>query len=397
MEKKVFVQFGAGNIGRSFMGRVFGSAGYEVVFVDINRAVIDTLNRDHQYRVVIKKNTVADREITISNVQGIYSNDREAVVSAICSADTMATSVGKNVLPLIAPSVAAGLLERFGRSPHTPLNIILAENIHNGAAFFAGELRKHLPEEFPLKAYVGLIETSIGKMVPIMPRSIVEENPTIVFSEEYNTLILDRQAFIGQVPDIEAVMAVDNIAAYVDRKLCIHNLGHAAVSYLGNRSMPEAIYLYEVLRTPEIVTHVRATMLQSAAGLLAEYPDVFTHTDLVNHIDDLLERFQNVALGDTIFRVGRDLPRKLYRDDRVLGAARLCVKHNLPCDTILDVFMAGLEFRAADESGERYPDDLQMLGNYREHGLEWILEHSCKLAADDAVDALIVDALKRRV
>ena len=397
MEKKVFVQFGAGNIGRSFMGRVFGSAGYEVNFIDINEAVIDTLNRDHQYQVVVKKNAVADRVITIASVKGIYSNNREAVVEAICRAAVLATSVGKNILPLIAPSVAAGLMERYRKAPETPLNIILAENIHNGAAFFAGELRKHLPGHFPLAEYVGLIETSIGKMVPIMPKSIVEQNPTIVFSEEYNTLILDRQAFIGQVPKIEAIMAVDNIAAYVDRKLCIHNLGHAAVSYLGNRSMPEAVYLYEVLQNPELLDRVRATMLQSAAGLLAEYPDVFTHADLVEHIDDLLERFQNVALGDTIFRVGRDLPRKLYRDDRVLGAARLCLKHDLPCDNILDVFMAGLEFGAADESGERFPADLRMIGNFREHGLEWILEHICKLDTGDAADVRIAEALKGRV
>ncbi|MEA2013100.1 MAG: hypothetical protein U9O87_08520 [Verrucomicrobiota bacterium] len=49
-----------------------------------------------------------------------------------------------------------------------PLDIIIAENIRNGADFFLKELKKLLPKNFDLDKKVGLIETSIGKMVPIM-------------------------------------------------------------------------------------------------------------------------------------------------------------------------------------------------------------------------------------
>jgi len=31
---KYFVQFGAGNIGRSFIGQLFSRAGYEVIFIE---------------------------------------------------------------------------------------------------------------------------------------------------------------------------------------------------------------------------------------------------------------------------------------------------------------------------------------------------------------------------
>jgi mannitol-1-phosphate 5-dehydrogenase len=393
MKKKILVQFGAGNIGRSFIGRVFGTSGYEVIFVDINREVIDKLNRDHAYTVVVKKNGVPDREIVVPDVRGILSSDTEAVTRAIREADIMATSVGKNVLPLIASSAAAGLVSRYADHPDKPLNIILAENLHNGAAFFSGELKRHLPEAFPLTTYVGLIETSIGKMVPIMPLDVVRDNPTIVYSEEYNTLILDRKAFIGRIPEIDSIEAVADIAAYVDRKLCIHNLGHAAVSYFGNLEMPDAVYLYEVLEDPVLLARVRGTMLQSAAALLAEYPEVFTREDLIDHIDDLIERFRNIALGDTIFRVGRDLPRKLYRDDRVLGAARLCIKHNLPHDAILDVFRAGTRFKAADEAGSVFPADHEFRRNLADHGIEWTLLSVCGLDPADPIDTRILREL----
>jgi mannitol-1-phosphate 5-dehydrogenase len=395
MKNKILVQFGAGNIGRSFIGRVFGTNGYEAVFVDINNAVIDTLNREGAYTVVIKKNNVPDKIIKVPNTRGVHSQELELVKELVKNADIIATSVGKNVLPIIAAAIAAGLIERLNAYPEKPINIILAENLHNGAEFFKNALNPHLPENFPLKEYVGVIETSIGKMVPIMPFEVVKENPTIVYSEEYNDLILDKKAFIGDVPDITEIKAVDSINAYVDRKLCIHNMGHAAVSYFGNEAMPNAVYLYEVLRDQDILSNVRSTMAQSANGLLAEYPGVFTCQDLDDHIDDLLERFQNVALGDTIFRVGRDLPRKLYRDDRVLGAARLCIKHDLPYDEIINVFLAGLRFQAKDESGLLFPEDERMLKAITENGLEWVLLHICKLNPEDPADSELIQNISK--
>ena len=46
---KKFVMYGAGNIGRGFIGQVFSDAGYQVGFVDINKEVIGKLNSDNEY------------------------------------------------------------------------------------------------------------------------------------------------------------------------------------------------------------------------------------------------------------------------------------------------------------------------------------------------------------
>jgi len=45
MNKKKMIQFGAGNIGRSFIGQLFSRSGYEVVFVDINKELIKEVNK----------------------------------------------------------------------------------------------------------------------------------------------------------------------------------------------------------------------------------------------------------------------------------------------------------------------------------------------------------------
>lgn len=59
------------------------------------------------------------------------------------------------------------------------------------------------------------------------------------------------------------------------------------------------------------------------------------------HIDDLLYRFKNKALGDTIFRVGCDLTRKLSAEDRLAGAIHESFELNLPYDKILTALIAG--------------------------------------------------------
>ena len=43
---KKAIQFGAGNIGRGFIGAVLEQAGYHVVFADVNEQVVARINSD---------------------------------------------------------------------------------------------------------------------------------------------------------------------------------------------------------------------------------------------------------------------------------------------------------------------------------------------------------------
>ncbi len=135
------------------------------------------------------------------------------------------------------------------------------------------------------------------------------------------------------------------MAAFVDRKLFIHNLGHAATAYFGYQYNPEFVYLYEPLTVPELLQKVRACMLQSAAALNATYPRDLPIPELLEHIEDLLQRFQNRALGDTIYRVGRDLPRKLDKEDRLIGAMLLAKQTGCACDLIAQAVLAACSSR----------------------------------------------------
>lgn len=377
MKNKKIIVFGAGKIGRSFIGQVFSRSGYEVVFVDINRELINLINQRREYSIIImdgdKKET-----LPVQNIRGVCLEDEENVVAELKDAEITSLSVGQQGLKGAVPIIANSLITRRETHGDLPLDIIIAENMRNADEFLRYELKKCLPVDYPFDKLVGLVETSIGKMVPIMTQKDIDEDPLQIFAEPYNSLIVAKNGFKNTIPDSPFLAPKDNIKAWVDRKLFIHNMGHATVAYLGFKSYPEAIYIHEVLEDRSILEKVRKTMLQSADILQALYPEEFTHKDLEDHIDDLLYRFRNKSLGDTIFRVGCDLFRKLGPEDRLVAPIRAAVRIGKPYNLILNALKEGITFKAKDENGKYLPSDLNFFEEAKK-GYIHIIKNVCKL------------------
>jgi mannitol-1-phosphate 5-dehydrogenase len=371
------VVFGAGKIGRSFIGQLFSLSGYKVIFVDINKKLISGLNQKRQYKVVIKDNT-GEEVLIIRNVKGVCLSDSDQVARELADANIVALSVGQQGLPDTIPVIARALVLRREQYGDMPLDFIIAENMRNSDQYIGAELGRYLPLDYPLKKLVGLVETSIGKMVPIMSQKDLEEDLLQVFAEPYNTLIVAKKGFKNPIPKVQNLDPKENIKAWVDRKLFIHNLGHATAAYLGFRKHPEAVYIYEVLNDPEIFEGTRRTMLQSADILMTLYPGEFTYTQLEAHIDDLLHRFRNKALGDTIFRVGCDLYRKLSPEDRIVAPIKAAINLNKPYEMILNALSAAISFRAKDELGKYFPSDEKFFSE-ADKGTNHILKDICRL------------------
>jgi mannitol-1-phosphate 5-dehydrogenase len=365
------VVFGAGNIGRSFVGQLFARAGYRIVFVDIDDGLVAALNREGRYRIEIR-----DRrpdEIWVEGVSAIHGRDAERVARELAEADIAATAVGPSALPHVYPAIAQALI----------------------LAAFASGLRGQLPNNFPADDAVGLIETSIGKMVPIMPEEVRRRDPLLLYAEAYNTLILDATAFKNPIPDVPGLDSKKNMRAYVDRKAFIHNCGHAACAYLGHLALADAVYVWECIEHPEVREAARRAMWESASALIRRYPDEFTEADQRDHVEDLLSRFGNRALGDTIYRVGRDLPRKLSRDDRLVGALLLDAEEEIPAPAATLATAAGFLFRGVDARGAMFPADEEFSNELERRGEEWALSKVCELREDDPGEASIARSIER--
>ena len=342
---KKFIMYGAGNIGRGFIGQTFSLNGYSVGFIDINKEVIARLNQDKEYPVTVVSND-GEQVIPVKNVYGIDGTDVELVTEEIASADMMATAIGVNVLKFIAKPIALGLKKRFERNAK-PFNIIICENLIGADAFLKGLIKDQIPEYAErIDKEIGFVEASIGRMVPVVPEEKKNGNPLSVFVEPYNVLPVDKDAFKGEIPEIPTLYPYSPFNLFIQRKLFMHNMSHALCAYLGNLRGYE--YIYQTVEDYDIKYVAFRALCQSALAVAKENGAEIDF--LLSHAENLIYRFANRALGDTVERVGRDTKRKLSSNDRLIGAIKLCEKHNLPCDYLAIGVSAGLLFAPSSDA-----------------------------------------------
>lgn len=336
---KQAVMYGAGNIGRGFIGKTLSESGYEVCFLDIVPEVIDAFNKDHEYRVKIVSKE-GEKTDTVKNVRAVNANDPEAV-EAIASCDIMASAVGVNVLPYIAENIAKGMRLRMERKGK-PLNIILAENQLDADKIMRGYIYGHLndAEKVWAEENLGLVEASIGRMVPPLSPEERSGDPLLIAVEPYALLPVDKEAFRGEIPALAGLIPYAPFSFYIRRKLFVHNMGHALCAYLGWQKGYE--YIWQAIADEEIKATAQKAMEGSALALSKEYG--VPREELNDHVKDLLERFTNKALKDTTARVGADPIRKLRRDDRLVGAALYCMEHGVEVHEIVKGICAALKF-----------------------------------------------------
>ena len=340
------VMYGGGNIGRGFIGATLSQSGYEVTFIDVAEPVIRALQEKHAYPVRYVSSDGYE-DVMIEHVTAVNGNDTEAAAEAIAACDIMATAVGARILKFIVPNIVAGLRKRWARDDR-PLNIIICENLNDANKILEGMLKEQLSEEeqkhFDEK--VGLVEASIGRMVPVQTEEMKDGDPMRVCVERYGFLPVDLDAFKGTVPEITNMVPFAPFDFYIKRKLFIHNMGHATCAYLGGYIGRK--YIYQSIEDPEILGIVENAMLESALALSKKYGVELNQ--LMLHITDLLGRFRNAALKDTCKRVGGDPARKLGAADRLIGTGLLCMEQGI-APAYIAVGAAGAVYRYLNEAG----------------------------------------------
>ena len=180
----LLVAFGAGNVGRGFIGELFSAAGWDVAFLDVAPRLVERLGEDRSYIHETVSNSGVLRQV-VTRVTAAYSTDQSAVDALVAEADLVTTSVGVRVLGAIAPALAHALQARWAAG-RGALDVLLCENLHDASSVFRRMLRDALPAaaRARLETDVGLAETSIGRMIPTTPPA-PGQPPTLVRAEPY--------------------------------------------------------------------------------------------------------------------------------------------------------------------------------------------------------------------
>ncbi len=342
--------YGAGNIGRGFIGQLFYQSGYHTVFVDVNEDVIKAMNQLGTYRIETVSKASCNT-IEVNHISAINGNDNEEVDALLSEINLMAISVGVHVLPYIVDPLIKGFRQRWRNNNKTALNILICENLMYASKYLRRLIMEKLTgkEQKLFNQTVGLVDTTIGRMVPKLA-SNDSDNILDIAVEPYRHLPADKNAFIDYIPNVVGMEACEPFEIQIVKKLYIHNMGHAICAYLGATKDIELIS--DAMNDSSIEKVVKEAMTASATAISLKYGTSLD--ELILHVDDLVERFKNPYLNDPVKRVANDPLRKLKKDDRLIGAALLCKETGVNASPIIEGIATALKYR--DPSDNKWTD-----------------------------------------
>ena len=342
------VHFGAGNIGRGFVGLLLHEAGYEVVFSDVAAPLVDAINAASEYTV----HEVGDggRDLTVTGFRAVNSQtDPEKVVAEIADADVVTTAVGPTILRFVAPHIVAALAARDAALP--PLQVMACENAINATHLLRDEVAAAAGDAWPrIAGRAVFANTAVDRIVPGQPEGAGID----VTVEPFFEWAIERGPFGDAAPEIPGAHFVDDLAPYIERKLFTVNTGHAAAAYLGARA--GHVTIAQTLADPSIAGQVIAALEETSALLTAKHE--LPVEELADYRATILRRFQNPALPDTVGRVGRQPLRKLSRHERFIGPAAEAAERGMSVSGLLAAVGAALEF---DDPDDPQSQELQQL------------------------------------
>lgn len=339
----VAVHFGAGNIGRGFVGLLLDRAGYDVVFADVAGDLIAALDDADSYDVHEVGTSPATH--TVSGFRAVNSaTEPDALVAELSEADIVTTAVGAHVLEFIAPALADGIA---ARSPTAPRVAVMAcENAINGTDI----LRRHVEEAWQAAGREDSLDDRALFANTAVDRIVPDQEPGLdVTVEQYLEWVVDRTPFEGDEPDIPGVTWVDDLEPYIERKLFTVNTGHATAAWFGHAAGIERIA--EALADDGVAAKVEAALDDTASLIVAKHdvdPDV-----QAAYVAKIMARFGNEHLPDTTTRVGRAPLRKLSRNERFISPASQLAERGMTRDGLLAAIRAGLSFDAPDDDEAR--------------------------------------------
>lgn len=377
---KKAVHFGAGNIGRGFIGLLLSKAGYHVTFVDVAASLVDDINELGKYYVQI----VGDepQRILVENVSAINSDKNlDALIDAIAEADIVTTAIGPNILKFIAPNIAKGLVKRI-ETNETPLNIIACENMVGGSTALKNFVYQNLPEDAKAKVdkLIGFPDAAVDRIVPLQKN----EEKLLVQVEPYAEWDVDSKGMVGETPSIEGMTIVDNLSAYIERKLFTVNTGHASIAYLAYQKGIKDIST--AMKNDDVVEMARRVWKETGTLLIDKYG--FDSEKHWKYVETTESRFANPFLSDEVTRVARGPVRKLSPKDRLVSPATQLLEHGKTPEALATVIAAALKF---DFNGDKEAVEVQEY--IKANGMDAAITHFTGAAPDSELFKLIKDKI----
>ena len=360
--------FGAGNIGRGFIGEILAKNGFSIDFVDINETIINALNERNEYTIQLADES--QQEIHVSNVDGLNNQTNpEAVIDSVSNADIVTTAIGPNILPFIAELIAKGIQKRRTEGNTAPLDVVACENMIGGSQFLFEKVQGFLSDEDKayVEQYIGFPNAAVDRIVPIQHH----EDPLFVSVEPFSEWVIDATQSKNKELRLEGVEYVEDLEPYIERKLFSVNTGHATVAYTGAYEGYKTID--EAIADERVLEKLRAVLGETGKWN-------FDQAKHLAYIDKIVSRFENKYISDSISRVARTPIRKLGFDERFIRPIRELKDRGLDYTNLVDVVAMVLKY---DDPNDEQSVELQ--GYLKEKSVAEVIQQITDLQDDELI------------
>jgi mannitol-1-phosphate 5-dehydrogenase len=371
------VHFGAGNIGRGFIGEILASNNFKVTFVDIADNLISHLNKRGSYDIELASER--RERIHVTGVNGINSqkNPKDVIQSIKC-ADLITTSIGPNALINIAPVIAKGIIAREKSGNRKPCDIIACENMIGGSEFLKKEVSKILNQGSKnyLNQYIGFPNAAVDRIIPNQKH----DDPLFVSVEPFNEWIIDKSQIKNHSIHLNGVEYAEDLMPYIERKLLSVNTGHATVAYTGYYRGHKTIG--EAMKDSIVVEHLINVLEETGQLLCTKWK--FQRSIIAKYQQTIVERFQNSNISDDVERVGRTPIRKMGFNERFILPIRQLKNMKMKFKSLIEtVGMISVFNSKHDEESQK----LQKLLNH--HPTKNVIQEITELQDNDLIEQIV--------
>ncbi len=351
------IHFGAGNIGRGFIGILLKNSNYDITFVDLNKEIIDSLKTDGKYTIYYMDEEGSSD--TVSGVKGLHAHyDQQLVIESLVNCDLITTSLGQDNLKYIAQNIIEAIKLRYQKSSEKKLDIIACENGLKVSSFFKQLIYEKLTTELQQYAdkYIGFVDCTVDRIVP----NQVNDNVCDVRVEPgFEWVLSQPQVKVNN--NIHDAQYTDDLAYYNKRKLLTVNLTHSLIGYIGYAL--GNTYVHETIADVEVEKFVLSVLEDIRNALVIEFgvePSVQDQYALKT-----IGRFKNDKIVDELTRVARNPMTKLGNNERYISPLCTLIENNVDCFNLCTAIAYALAYSNPEE-----PQSIEIHSLIDELGIE---------------------------